>query len=162
MQYGCHFNELSVAENSPEVYQSFQTVINTLISQNIHSQPSKRKFSVSKMLGTLRLGRTSPNNGPVVTSQASIVDTNVITNTHNSCSSPSKCFSKPESPLRTGMSHQRHSSNSDSGSSCSTSSNSSTSGSCTNLSSSICHLKSKLVELHSMKKRHNSPPICSL
>lgn len=174
MQYGCHFYELSVAENSPEVYQSFQTIITTLINQSHHSQPSKRKFSVSKMLGNLRLGRTSPSNSvPVATAPASIVDTNVITNT-TAASSSSTCTScvnspakrnsresSPFSPAKGKSRHQRQGSSSSSDASTSSSSNSSNS-TCNNLSSSICHLKSKLVELHSIKKRHNSPPICSL
>lgn len=145
MQYGCHFYELSVAENSPEVYTSFQTLISTFVTQN--SQPSKRKFSVSKMLGNLRLGRTSPSN-QVVTSQASIVDTNLADSTENTDNIPSP--EHQNSPP--AISHIRQSSAPEA--------LSASSGS--NLSSSICHLKSKLVELHSMKKRHNSPPICSL
>jgi len=166
LQYGCQFYELSVAENSPEVYQSFQTIINTLIGQHqLMSQPSKRKFSVSKMLGNLRLGRTSPNSQQIITSQASIVDTNIIT--HSPSKSLSNCNSfnsAADSPLKisNGKSHQRHSSSQSDSSSSNCSSSSSNSGSCSNLSNSICHLKSKLVELHSMKKRHNSPPICSL
>jgi hypothetical protein len=48
MEFGCHFFELSVAENSPQVYQAFSTIINNF------SKP-KRRFSVSKIL--FRLGK---------------------------------------------------------------------------------------------------------
>lgn len=147
LQYGCHFYELSVAENSPEVYTSFQQLISTFVTQN--QQPSKRKFSVSKMLGNLRIGRTSPSH-QVVTSQASIIDTNVDSNSYENAETiPLTCQQATST-----ISHIRQSSAPE------TSSLSSSTGS--NLSNSICHLKSKLVELHSMKKRHNSPPICSL
>jgi hypothetical protein len=167
MEYGCQFYELSVAENSPLVYQSFQSIVTTLIGQTqLHHNLPKRKFSVSKMLGTLRLGRTSPSASlPIATAPASIVDTNVFTNSTTSSSTPSSSSavnspakSRESSPFSPrggkGGNHQRQGSNSSSD----TSSNSS--GSSNNLTSSICQLKSKLVELHSMKRR--SPPICSL
>lgn len=164
MQYGCHFYELSVAENSPEVYTSFQSLISTFATQN-QQQPSKRKFSVSKMLGNLRIGRTSPSH-QVVTSQASIVDTNVqVSSGSDSSESSSSSSSQSDNIPPTSCNHQNHhlhhrqSSVSETSSVGSSASGTSTSGSLTN---SICHLKSKLVELHSMKKRHNSPPICSL
>lgn len=147
MQYGCHFHELSVAENSPEVYTSFQTLISTFVTQN--SQPSKRKFSVSKMLGNLRIGRTSPSH-QVVTSQASIIDTSVDSSCSESTDNIPSRVSQSGAPTIT---HIRQSSAPETSTSAKDGSN---------LSSSICNLKSKLVELHSMKKRHNSPPICSL
>lgn len=147
IQFGCQFFELSTAENSPEVYTSFQSLISTFVTQT--SQPSKRKFSVSKMLGNLRIGRTSPSH-QVVTSQASIMDTNVIADsTTGNIPAPSES---------TIVTHIRQSSAPETSSSAMTVGCSATS----NLTSSICHLKSKLVELHSIKKRHNSPPICSL
>jgi hypothetical protein len=171
VQYnGCQFYELSVAENSPEVYSSFQSLITGLIA--LCHTPPKRKFSMSKMLGTLRLGRNSPSNAlPVPTAPASITDTNVdVSSPELSASFPnSPAKSRESSPgfvsksLKKGKSsfcskHGRQGS-SDSSSSSSTSTSSSSSNS---ISSSICNLKSKLVELHSMKKRQNSPPICSL
>ena len=148
MQYGCHFNEISVAENSPELYQSFHTIISNF-SQQQSQATSKRKFSVSKMLGNLRIGRTSPCQQ--ILSQASIVDTTADSTAteriaagdnsgkiscNNSCGG--KVCGHVRNNSSESSSHQSH------------------------ISSSICHIKSKIVEFHSLKKRHNSPPICSL
>ncbi|OXA40412.1 ras-related and estrogen-regulated growth inhibitor-like protein [Folsomia candida] len=147
-KFGCQFYELSVAENSPEVYSSFHSIITSLIATNV--PPPKRKFSVSKMLASLRLGKNSPSNAsPVPIAPASIADTNVVTN--DAASFPnSPAGSREGSPGVSGSSkgakHERQ------GSGDSTSS----------FTSSICQLKSKLVVFNSMKKRQSSPPICSL
>lgn len=145
----CSFYELSVAENSPEVYSSFQGIITSLAST---VPVPKRKFSVTKIFGNLRLGRNSPS-FPIPTCPASIADTNVgLTTLPVTSNSPAP--SRESSPgladqvnkLGNGK-HERQSS-SDSTSSSSSGSN-----------FSICHLKSKL---HSIKIRQHSPPICSL
>ncbi|OXA51366.1 ras-related and estrogen-regulated growth inhibitor-like protein [Folsomia candida] len=77
-QFGCQFYELSVADNSPQVYSSFHSLITSLIATNV--PPPKRKFSVSKMLATWRQGKNPPSNAsPVPLAPASITDTNVAT-----------------------------------------------------------------------------------
>lgn len=139
-QYGCQFYELSVAENSPEVYQSFQALITGLIATNL--PPPRRKFSVSKMLTSLRLGRSnSPSKStlPVPTSPASISDTNVVTSDYTTPSPNSPRTSREGSP---GVLKGQQASEASSVT-----------------STSIFH---KLTDFHSIKKRQNSPPICSL
>ncbi|OXA51543.1 ras-related and estrogen-regulated growth inhibitor-like protein [Folsomia candida] len=138
-KYGCQFYEVSVAENTPEVYQSFHSIITGLIATNV--PPPKRKFSVSKMIASLRHGRSpASNSSPVPIAPASIADTNVVTEP----SAPNTPHgSRESSPAVQKGKHERK-------------------GSGESLSASICHLKSKLVVFHSMKKRQNSPPICSL
>lgn len=55
LQYNCAFYEVSVAENSPEIYHAFEH----LLSESRGGAPTNgsihkiRKFSVTKMLGTL-------------------------------------------------------------------------------------------------------------
>ncbi|CAG7833980.1 unnamed protein product [Allacma fusca] len=150
MQYGCHFNEISVAENSPELYQSFHTIISNFSNQN--QTTSKRKFSVSKMLGNLRIGRTSPCQQ--VLSQASIVDTSMTTDSSTERSPSSNPAETKGSSCNNTCTTTKV---------CCQTKNSADSNHLHNhISSSICHIKSKIVEFHSIKKRHNSPPICSL
>lgn len=57
IQAGCHFFEVSVAENSFEVFQAFEYLITEC--RNLNSVQKTRKFSVSKMFGTL-IGKNSP------------------------------------------------------------------------------------------------------
>lgn len=49
VQHGCQWAEVSVAENSEQIYQS----IDQLVSECRAAHKHTRKFSVSKMLGTL-------------------------------------------------------------------------------------------------------------
>ncbi|XP_017773876.1 PREDICTED: ras-related and estrogen-regulated growth inhibitor-like protein [Nicrophorus vespilloides] len=51
IQHGIQFNEVSVAENSDAIYSSFDLMLNEC--RNQQSNHKSRKFSVSKMLGTL-------------------------------------------------------------------------------------------------------------
>lgn len=51
MEKGCHFFEVSVAENSSDLYQAFETLLNQ--SRCNQGSNKTRKFSVSKMIGTL-------------------------------------------------------------------------------------------------------------
>lgn len=164
LQYGTNFYELSVAENSPEVYNTFHTLISTVQqSSSFCQQQPKRKFSMSKMLGNLRLGRNSPCNSAssmlTISGQASVIDLD-RSQRAGSCASLSDCGksfrTRCDSPIRRIVgasctkSHQRHSS--DAGSSASSS----------HIGSSLCSLRSKLAEFHAVKKRQPLPPVCSL
>ncbi|XP_065201842.1 ras-related and estrogen-regulated growth inhibitor-like [Planococcus citri] len=63
-QYGCQFYEASVAENSNELYQAFEAIMNELkctSSNNTNGIGRLRKFSVTKMIGTL-IGKESNKN----------------------------------------------------------------------------------------------------
>lgn len=60
-QYGCQFYEISVAENSNELYQAFETIMNELKCTNNNGINRLRKFSVTKMIGTL-IGKESNKN----------------------------------------------------------------------------------------------------
>ncbi|XP_022185150.1 ras-like protein family member 11B [Nilaparvata lugens] len=51
IQYGCQFFEVSVAENSADLYQAFEVLLNESRCQQGNNKT--RKFSVSKMIGTL-------------------------------------------------------------------------------------------------------------
>ncbi|XP_075211528.1 ras-related and estrogen-regulated growth inhibitor-like protein [Lycorma delicatula] len=51
IQNGCQFFEVSVAENSADLYQAFEMLLNDSRCQQ--SNNKTRKFSVSKMIGTL-------------------------------------------------------------------------------------------------------------
>ncbi|XP_076270263.1 ras-related and estrogen-regulated growth inhibitor-like protein [Rhynchophorus ferrugineus] len=55
IQNNCTFHEVSVAENSAAIYQSFDMVLN----ECRQSTQKTRKFSVSKMIGTL-IGNVNP------------------------------------------------------------------------------------------------------
>ncbi|XP_046676235.1 ras-like protein family member 11B [Homalodisca vitripennis] len=50
IQNGCQFFEVSVAENSSDLYQAFELLLNESRQQGANKT---RKFSVSKMIGTL-------------------------------------------------------------------------------------------------------------
>jgi hypothetical protein len=65
----CHFFEVSVADNSEDLYQAFEVLVNECrrLQGNAHNGHHKsRKFSVSKMIGTL-IGSSNSNgkNGSV-------------------------------------------------------------------------------------------------
>lgn len=51
VQNNCQFFEVSVAENSSTIYTAFDTVLNDC--RSVQSSHKTRKFSVSKMIGTL-------------------------------------------------------------------------------------------------------------
>lgn len=51
IQNGCQFFEVSVAENSSDLYQAFESLLNESRCQQ--SANKTRKFSVTKMIGTL-------------------------------------------------------------------------------------------------------------
>lgn len=55
IQNNCTFYEVSVADNSPEIYQAFDMVLN----ECRQSTQKTRKFSVSKMIGSL-IGNPKP------------------------------------------------------------------------------------------------------
>lgn len=59
VQNGSQFYEVSVAENSQEIYTSFDLLLHEC--RSLQSTQKTRKFSVSKMIGTL-IGN---NNGKV-------------------------------------------------------------------------------------------------
>lgn len=65
-QYGCHFHEISVAEDSSSLYKAFEQIVTEcrVLLQNTKT----RKFSVSKMIGTLIGGQknVTPQGGTVV------------------------------------------------------------------------------------------------
>ncbi|KAI4464916.1 ras-like family member 11 [Holotrichia oblita] len=69
VQHGCQFYEISVAENSPTIYSAVDTVLTEC--RQLHSTQKSRKFSVSKMLGTL-IGSTNTK-GQQNTSQGGTV-----------------------------------------------------------------------------------------
>ncbi|XP_074027153.1 ras-related and estrogen-regulated growth inhibitor-like protein [Leptinotarsa decemlineata] len=56
IQNNCQFHEVSVAENSPVIYSAFDTILNEC--RSVQSTQKTRKFSVSKMFGTL-IGNTN-------------------------------------------------------------------------------------------------------
>lgn len=61
----CHFFEVSVADNSADLYQAFEVLVNECrcIQGNANNGHHKsRKFSVSKMIGTL-IGSSNNSNG---------------------------------------------------------------------------------------------------
>lgn len=60
IQHGCQFNEVSVAENSSSIYSSFDQLL--VECKSAQSNQKIRKFSVSKMIGTL----IGSNNGKVI------------------------------------------------------------------------------------------------
>ena len=60
IQHNSQFHEVSVAENSPAIYSAIDTVLNEC--RSVQNTQKTRKFSVSKMIGTL-IGNT---NGKVV------------------------------------------------------------------------------------------------
>ncbi|KAG5870081.1 hypothetical protein JTB14_001137 [Gonioctena quinquepunctata] len=51
VQNNCQFYEVSVAENSPTIYSAFDAILNEC--RSVQSTQKTRKFSVSKMIGTL-------------------------------------------------------------------------------------------------------------
>ncbi|XP_018572697.1 ras-related and estrogen-regulated growth inhibitor-like protein [Anoplophora glabripennis] len=51
IQNNCQFYEVSVAENSPAIYTAFDMILNEC--RSVQSTQKTRKFSVSKMIGTL-------------------------------------------------------------------------------------------------------------
>ncbi|KDR18359.1 ras-like protein family member 11B [Zootermopsis nevadensis] len=56
IQNGCQFFEVSVAENSADLYQAFEVLVNEcrcLQGNTNNGHHKSRKFSVSKMIGTL-------------------------------------------------------------------------------------------------------------
>lgn len=62
IQHNCQFYEVSVAENSPSIYTAIDMVLNECRSGQ--STQKTRKFSVSKMIGTLignANGKVVPN-----------------------------------------------------------------------------------------------------
>lgn len=65
-QYGCQFHEISVAEDSSSLYKAFEHLVSEcrVLLQNTKT----RKFSVSKMIGTLIGTQKSitPQGGTVV------------------------------------------------------------------------------------------------
>lgn len=60
LRNGCQFYEVSVAENSADLYQAFETLLNEIKGQ-VGSK--SRKFSVTKMIGTLIGGGNSKGQG---------------------------------------------------------------------------------------------------
>lgn len=62
VQHGCQFHEISVAENSPTIYSSVDMILTEC--RQLQSTQKSRKFSVSKMIGTLigsANGKGTPN-----------------------------------------------------------------------------------------------------
>lgn len=70
VQYGCQFHEISVAENSQTIYTAVDVIL-TECRQLQSTQNKTRKFSVSKMIGTL-IGSTN-GKGSQNTSQGGTV-----------------------------------------------------------------------------------------
>uniref|UniRef100_A0A6P7F140 small monomeric GTPase n=1 Tax=Diabrotica virgifera virgifera TaxID=50390 RepID=A0A6P7F140_DIAVI len=68
IQSNCQFHEVSVAENSAEIYSAFDTILNECRSA-LRTQKT-RKFSVTKMLGTL-IGNC--NKAPVANQGGTVV-----------------------------------------------------------------------------------------
>ncbi|XP_063239666.1 ras-like protein family member 11B [Bacillus rossius redtenbacheri] len=62
LQYGCQFHEVSVAENSPGLYQAFESLLSECRCLHGTANHKSRKFSVSKMLGTLIGGGNNNSN----------------------------------------------------------------------------------------------------
>lgn len=62
VQTGSQFYEISVAENSQEIYTSFDLVLHECRSLQATMTQKTRKFSVSKMIGTL-IGNNNHNSG---------------------------------------------------------------------------------------------------
>ncbi|XP_044743075.1 ras-related and estrogen-regulated growth inhibitor-like protein [Chrysoperla carnea] len=85
VQHNCQFYEVSVADNTTNLYQAFETLI--LECRVIQQTTQKtRKFSVSKMIGTL-IGKTPqslPQGGTVVVCQKSdLYKSRVLKRRHN-------------------------------------------------------------------------------
>lgn len=62
VQSNCQFHEVSVAENSPSIYSAIDNILNEC--RSVQSTQKTRKFSVSKMIGTLigsTNGKVTPN-----------------------------------------------------------------------------------------------------
>lgn len=62
VQSNCQFYEVSVAENSPAIYSAIDNILNEC--RSVQSTQKSRKFSVSKMIGTLigsTNGKVAPN-----------------------------------------------------------------------------------------------------
>lgn len=59
VQNGCQFFEISVAENSSDLYQAFEMLLNESRCQQGNGTNKTRKFSVTKMIGTLIGGGNS-------------------------------------------------------------------------------------------------------
>lgn len=57
IQNGCPFYEVSVAENSSDLYQAFEFLVTECRTQQATTK--SRKFSVSKMIGTLIGGNST-------------------------------------------------------------------------------------------------------
>lgn len=61
IQNNCQFFEVSVAENSSTIYSAFDTILNEC--RSVQASHKTRKFSVSKMIGTL-IGTANNNKVP--------------------------------------------------------------------------------------------------
>lgn len=86
VQHNCQFYEVSVADNSSSIYQAFESLITDCRVIQQTSQKT-RKFSVSKMIGTL-IGKTPqatlPQGGTVVVCQKSdLYKSRIIKRRHN-------------------------------------------------------------------------------
>jgi Ras-related and estrogen-regulated growth inhibitor-like protein len=72
LKNGCQFYEVSVAENSADLYQAFEFLLNETRCLQGNGTNKTRKFSVTKMIGTLIGGGNSkgqpagPHSGTVV------------------------------------------------------------------------------------------------
>jgi len=64
LQNGCQFYEVSVAENSADLYQAFEFLLNETRCQLGNNTNKTRKFSVTKMIGTLIGGGNSKGQPP--------------------------------------------------------------------------------------------------
>lgn len=65
IKYNCQFYEVSVAENSSTIYTAFEFLLNECRNMLQSTQQKTRKFSVSKMIGTL-IGNANNNNNKVM------------------------------------------------------------------------------------------------
>lgn len=88
IQYGCQFYEVSVAENSSTIYTAFDLLLGEC--RSVQGSQKTRKFSVSKMIGTLignNNGKVMPNTnqgGTVVVCQKSdLYKSRVLKRRHN-------------------------------------------------------------------------------
>ncbi|XP_014253489.1 ras-related and estrogen-regulated growth inhibitor-like protein [Cimex lectularius] len=64
LRNGCQFYEVSVAENSADLYQAFESLLNETRCQQGNCSNKTRKFSVTKMIGTLIGSSTSKSGQP--------------------------------------------------------------------------------------------------
>lgn len=70
IQHGCQFYEVSVAENSEAIYSAFDSLVSEC--RAVQATQKTRKFSVSKMIGTL-IGNANNTKNPTTTQGGTVV-----------------------------------------------------------------------------------------